>query len=238
MLWYKAWLETRSRFLVLFCGLTVLLSFGVLHGERQAEPWSTMSYYNFVLFANQRVLTLLWILAVSLLTMGGLLREQAVGASSFTLALPVSRSRLMAVRIGMGLIQALALAVVPSCAMYWVARTAGKAYAPSQLTFHLLLLLAGGSVFFAISVLISSLVEGEYTAPAVSLGLMLAIGLGLDGVKLRPYNPLKFMIGSEYADISTNLLIGSLPWINAVAWVLVAVLLLWIAVRAIAHRDF
>jgi ABC-2 type transport system permease protein len=238
MLWYKAWLETRARFLVSFVGLVTIFSCVVFYEEKEAESWSVMSYYNHVLLGNQMLLALLWVLAVTLLMMGGLLREHALGAASFTLALPVSRRRLMNVRIGMGLVQASALAIVPSCAMYVVALTIGKAYSPAQFAFHLVLLLTGGSIFFAIAVLTSSLIEGEYTAPAVSFGIAVLIALGLGSQRLKPFNPLEFMWGSEYLDRQTNLLMGQIPWVNAVIWLSLAAILLLLAVQTICRRDF
>src|SRR6266496_1216778 len=102
MLWYKAWLETRSRFLISLAGIVVLCSYIVYHGDREALPSTKLSYYYHVLHGGHVALCTMWVAAVTLLMMGGLLREKAVGASSFTLSLPVSRRQLMAVRICVG----------------------------------------------------------------------------------------------------------------------------------------
>ena len=238
MLLYKAWLETRARFLISFIGSIVLFSYLVYHSEHDAAPWAGMTYYNNVLGGDLAGLAMLWVLLVGLLLVGGLLREHASGSLYFTLALPVSRRRLMQARIAMGLAQAFALAVVPSCAMYLIASIVGRVFSPGQLAFHLVLLLSGGSVFFAMTVLISSTVEGEYTAPAVSLGLAFGIALGLDSPKLRPFNPMRFMMGMEYRDVHTELLAGPIPWANAAIWVGVAAVLLLLAVWVIRRRDF
>ena len=238
MLFYKAWLETRARFLVSFGGILTLCSWLVYHDDWHAEPWASVRYYNYVLTSNQAVCAVLCVLIVALLMMGGLVREHAIGSLPFTLALPVGRRRLMGVRIALGLAQAFALSVIPSCAMYAIASLVGKAYSLNQLAFHLVILLAGGSVFFAISVLVSVVVEGEYTAPAVSLGLALAIGLGLESAKLKPFNPLRFMMGSEYRNVATELLSGPIPWLSAVLWLTTAAALLLIAVELVRRRDF
>jgi hypothetical protein len=238
MLWYKAWLETRSRFLVMFIGVTVLFSVLVWHREIGAESWSGIGYYNDVLHSSQGMLALIWVPVICMLMMGGLLRENASGAASFTLTLPVSRNRLMGVRIGMGVLQALALGVFPSCCMYAVAHFTGKAYSPSQLAFHLLLLISGGSVFFGIAVLISSLIEGEYTAPAVALGIAIVMLMGLGEQELKPFNPAEFMMGSAYLDRHSNLLVGGFPWSIACIWLALSVALLVAATKFIARRDF
>jgi hypothetical protein len=220
MLWYKAWLETRSRFLVMFIGVIVLFSALVWHREMDAESWSGMGYFNDVLHSSQGMLALIWVPVVIMLMMGGLLRENASGAASFTLA------------------QALALGVLPSCCMYAVAHFTGKAYSPSQLAFHVLLLLSGGSVFFGLAVFTSSLIEGEYTAPAVALGIAMVMLMGLGEQQLKPFNPAEFMMGSAYLDRHSNLLVGAFPWAIACSWLALSAVLLFAATRFIARRDF
>jgi ABC-2 type transport system permease protein len=238
MLWYKAWLETRTRFSICLAGILILCSYSVFHGERQATSWVDGRYYNYVLSEGHALLALMWVFAVILLMMGGLLREEALGAAPFTLALPVSRQKTMAVRIAAGAFQGLILAVLPWCAMYLVASILGKTFSLPQTAFHLLLLLTGGSVFFAVSLLASSTLSGEYTPAVASFGTMLAIAAMLGDKKLRIFSPLAFMMGTEYFNPDTNLLVGPFPWAVAAVWLSVAVLLTWIAVRVITKRDF
>jgi hypothetical protein len=45
-----------------------------------------------------------------------------------------------------------------------------------QAAFHVVLLAGGGIVLYAIALLTSSLVEGEYTAPMVSFGILVLVG--------------------------------------------------------------
>ena len=236
-LWSRAWLETRVRFSICLAGILVLCSYTVFHGERQAEPWADLSYYYYVLSEGHAMLVVMWVLAVTLLMMGGLLREEALGSVPFTLALPVSRQRLMAIRIATGAVQAALLAIVPWCAMYLIASTLGNAFSLPQVTFYLLLLLTGGTVFFAIALLVSTVVSGEYTAPVVSFGVVFAIAVMLGG-KMRIFSPFAFMLGTEYSDLHTSLLVGPFPWAAAMIWLFLAALLTWIAVRIISKRDF
>jgi ABC-type transport system involved in multi-copper enzyme maturation permease subunit len=238
MLWYKAWLETRSRFLISLAGTVALCSVFVLHGDRDAIYEVGADYYNYVLFAGHQILVMMWALAVTLIMMGGLLRERATGSSAFTLALPVSRTRLMMVRICMGLAQAVVLAIVPWVAMFTVGSIFGKTHSVSQAAYYLMLLLGGGLVFFAMAVLISSLISGEYTAPVVSFGAAVVIAVALSSAALRPYNPWAFMTGSEYLNRQTNALLLPIPWLQAAIYVFLAGLLLALSVRVIQHREF
>ena len=154
-------------------------------------------YYNYVLFAGHQILVMMWALAVTLIMMGGLLREKATGSSAFTLALPVSRGRLMMVRICTGLAQAVTLAIVPWIAMFSVGSIFGKTHSFSQAAYYLVLLLGGGLLFFAMAVLVSSLISGEYTAPVVSFGVVIVTAVALSSAALRPYSPWEFMTGSR-----------------------------------------
>src|SRR5437016_14680800 len=100
--------------------------------------------------------------------MGGIVRENATGASLLTLSLPVSRALLLGVRVGVGVLEAIILAVVPWTAIFLVSSHAGVPTVVSQVGFYVLLLVAGGLVYFAMAILVSSLVECVYTASAMS----------------------------------------------------------------------
>ncbi len=54
MLWYKAWLETRSRFLISLIGMVVLCSVLVFHGDRHVIYDVKPDYYNYVFFVAHR----------------------------------------------------------------------------------------------------------------------------------------------------------------------------------------
>jgi len=238
MLWYKAWLETRSRFLISLIGMVALCSVFVLHGDRDAIYEVSVDYYNYVLFAGHQILVMMWVLAVTLIMMGGLLREKATGSSTFTLALPVSRKRHMMVRICTGLIQAAMLAIIPWVAMFSVGGIFGKTHSVSQAAYYLVLLLGGGLLFFAMAVLLSSLIGGEYTAPVVSFGAVIITAVALSGAALRRYSPWGFMTGSEYLNRQTNLLSWPIPWLQTAIYIFVAGLLLAISVRVIQQQEF
>jgi hypothetical protein len=144
----------------------------------------------------------------------------------------------MAVRIGMGALQASTIAIIPSCTMYLIAKAWGEAFSFSQTWFHLVLLLTGGALFFAIALLASSTISGEYTSPVVAFGILMLISATLGEKKLRLFSPLAFTLGTEYFDPHTNLLVGPIPWLEAGVWLCLAALLTWSAVRIVDRRDF
>jgi len=238
MLWYKSWLETRSRFMISLLGSVALCSFYVYHWDKEAMPYTKPEYYYYGLHGGHSLLCVLWVLTVTLLTMGGLLRERAAGTAPFTLALPVSRMRLMATRVSVGVLQAMALVIFPWSAMFLIGGLTGKTHSTYQAFFHIVLLAGGGIVFFGVAFLISSLVEGEYTAPIVSFGILLVVGVVLGNGSLRGYSPWDFIAGADYFDRTTGLLIGPIPWMHIVVSILLGALFVAISAKAIQTRDF
>lgn len=239
MLWYKAWLETRGRFLVSLCAITVIVAFFVSHSERLISPEPKRETF-FLLFFVHHYLMGLWIISVVLLGMGGLIRERAVGTSSFTLALPVSRARVAGVRIAMGVAQAILLAVLPWGVILFTTDVRGRAFPASQAAFYVLLLSSGGLVYFALAVLVSSLIEGEYTAPAVGYGLVILSGIMFSSIdSLRPYVDLwRFMGGDNHFNQASYLLSGPFPWLGALAALSIAALMLLASVAIVQKQEF
>ena len=103
MLWYKAWLETRSRFLTCLATLTIFCAVFVHHAQGLLRPeWTTD--YNRLLLVAQQFIVIMWVLAVVLLGMRGIVREKANGTSALSLTLPVSCAHLLGVRIAVGVL--------------------------------------------------------------------------------------------------------------------------------------
>jgi ABC-2 type transport system permease protein len=179
----------------------------------------------------------MWIMAVVLLGMGGLVREKAIGTSSLTLSLPVSRAHLLGVRIAIGVLEAITLGVVPWATIFLVSSAGGMPVEFRQVGFYVLLLVGGGLVYFAMAVLVSSLVEGEYTAPAVAFGLVFLTAILVD-VWLRRFNPWRLVTGDFYIDRNTYLLPRHFPWKGTVASLVVAASMLIASIRILREREF
>ena len=54
MLWYKAWLETRSRFLISLAGIAAVCCLWVFLQDRHTPPYIPIRYYYFVLYSGYR----------------------------------------------------------------------------------------------------------------------------------------------------------------------------------------
>src|SRR5437867_797909 len=136
MLWYKAWLDTRWRFLT-GLALLVMLAAGTVYGYRFVEELLPLSrqveaaaatsplirraleiqreYRGYVWWqAFRQNLSQMATLFAVLIGSGALLAQGSGASALFTLSLPVSRHRLVAVRAATGLAELLALAFVPA----------------------------------------------------------------------------------------------------------------------------
>ena len=242
MLWYKAWLETRGRFLACLITLTLFCFIFVHHaqeiafrGDGLSRPGGPADFYR-LLYVNQQFLVIMWVVSAVLLGMGGLVREKAVGVSTFTLSLPVSRARLFGVRVATGIFQAAALAILPWCAVFLASSSAGMPIRLSQVSSYILLLLGGGFSYFAMAILVSSFIEGEYTAPAISFGVVLLTAIAFDAW-LRPFSLWRLIAGDLSIDRHTFLL-SSFPSRGISASLAAALFMLLLALHRIRRRDF
>ncbi len=107
MLWYKAWLETRWRMLMPMGMILFVLAQNHSHGALDLQPgrvWDALAIF--------------WVIAPTMLAGTGIRTESPFRPTSglkdsmyFTLSLPVSRVKLLAVRAGMGLAEICAILV-------------------------------------------------------------------------------------------------------------------------------
>lgn len=191
MLWYKAWLETRFRFLVAAALVTGCSAFFVLgnpfilgtwrewqelHPHEVEQTWivrATIDYPYFIWhFIFRVLLQQLWALCAVLIGLGGLSRESAQGAAGFTLSLPVSRRRIVGVRAAVGGLEIAALGLIPAVSIPALSILIGKPYPVGQALSHALLMVLGGVVFFGLGVMLSTLIESEHTPALVGVAFV------------------------------------------------------------------
>jgi len=162
MLWQKAWLETRGRFLA-GLAISVIVGFGVIYDFRATERLlplvrnmdpgaldttgpigaaikegiaAQQTFRGFVWWQWYRQnLTYLVVIFGALLGAGGLLARSG-GATLFTLSLPVSRNRLIGTRAVIGLAELLAIAIVPSLVLPLLAPSIGQSYSVIDVMVH------------------------------------------------------------------------------------------------------
>ena len=244
MLWYKAWLESRTRFLLAvltiagFCACSVLLH---RDGVRMFDRPPTYLEYIWEL-VYKGYLRELFLLLTLLLGVGGLLRERDFGTASFTLALPVTRLRLISVRAVLGLAEVVVLSLLPALVIPSLSRLTRQSYPWSEaLQFAVLWAVVGGLIFM-MGFLASSLFGGEYTAPVVAfLGwLVYSVVADLPFFERHSLDVNDIMSGKgmPYFQQNGSLLAGPIPW-NALGAILLLVFnLVALSGRITRQQDF
>jgi ABC-type transport system involved in multi-copper enzyme maturation permease subunit len=248
MLWDKAWLESRARFLIsaaALIGLCLALVFvqSTLRARlaTTGAPLNTYAGYIHRVVYSGVARPLFAILAL-ILGLGGLLREREQGTAAFTLALPVRRWRLVAARAAIGLVEVTAITLIPALVIPAVSPVVHQSYPFSQAIQFSVLWVAAGTILFATSFLLSTMLAGQYTAFLVAWILLVCHTLVAALRPLRIYrlnlNWMQSGAGMPYFDPRTGTLIGPLPWMRLSIVMLVSLILLAAAARITERQEY
>jgi hypothetical protein len=255
MLWYKSWLETRWRFAIglvllilsacstvftypavvrLLSSATVPEMTGAL-GERVRDSIElSRSYRGYVWSqAVRQNLLQMWGLFAVLLGTGGLLRHGSGNGALFTMSLPVSRNRVLAVRAATGLAELLVLAVVPFLLFPLLSPAVGQSYDIADALTYAACLFIAGAVFFSLALLMSTVFSGVWRPLLIVLGV--ATVLGLSDLALRdvtPFNLFRVMSAEDYFRGH------GLPWLGLLASAAASAAMIYGAVINLARQDF
>src|SRR5206468_7598019 len=155
-----------------------------------------------------------------LLGSGGLLSDGGGRSPWFTLSLPVSRDRLLAVRVGAGLAELLVLALVPSLLIPMMSPAIGEAYPLRLALVHGACMFVAGTAFFSLTLLLST-VFTDFWRPLL-LACAVAIVLGsVEGALWSRYGIFRVMSAEAYFRG------GQLPWAGLMTSAAVSIALLY-----------
>ena len=247
MLWYKAWRESRARFLAAAIALVVLAVAFILSArttfpppELPKLPYTAFVYGN-IWNPGPRV----FVFVALVLGLGGLRRERAHATSALTLALPVSRLQLTATRALVGLLELAVLALIPALVIPTLSPLVVNQTYP---LLHALkfgaLFLSWGAVCFAVGFLWSTVLAGEYTATVACVLTPLAYivvyaNVSQGGRRFPSANPFEFMsTAGQVAHNGRGLLLDPLPWATMLILVTVAAGILFAAARVTKRQNF
>jgi hypothetical protein len=255
MLWHKSWLETRWRFLIglglLACSaagvvleypkvveLLAVVPAGDTGGElgrrirESAELARDYRGYVWSQWFGQHLVQA-WTLFAVLLGTGGLVSQASRGGALFTLSLPVSRRRLVAVRAAVGLVELLVLAVVPSLLIAALSPAIGQRFAIADAVVHSACLFIAGTVFFSLTSLLSTAFSDIWRPPLIVLLLAVVLGGSEQVVRdVGRFSVFSVMSAQRYFQGE------GLPWLGLVASAAASVALLYGAARNIERQDF
>lgn len=251
MLWRKAWLETRWRFLfgigLLLCSaIAVVFTYPQVQkllpmvsnefsgeiGRRireSAELAKSFRGFVWLQWFRQNSSEMVTLFAV-LLGTAGVLSHNSGGL--FTLSLPVSRERLLGARAATGLAELFALAFVPSLVIPLISPAIGEHYDFGSTLAHGICLFATGSVFFGLAFLLSTMFDDPWRPLLIALGVAIVIALAAQFTASPLLGVFRVMSGESYFRGS------GLPWAGIFASAAVAAALHYGALWSFARRDF
>lgn len=255
MLWRKAWLDTRWRFLI-GLGLLVMLACGNvfeypatarlmplaasiqtgggLVGRAIRDAIDTQrDFRGFIWWQWVRQnFTQLWTLLAILLGSGGLLGHGSSGAL-FTLSMPASRHRVIGVRAAACFGELLVLALVPSLVIPLFSPAIGERYSVVAAFVHALCMFVGGASVFSFALLMSTTFSDIWRPALITCAV--AIGLALVEAVVRqagPYGLFAVMSGERYFRAA------AVPWGGLLVSLAVTAALLYAAALNFSQQDF
>lgn len=244
MLIYKAWLETRWRFLAGLVLLAAIITYTVFQAPtvikaREQFRGEHILYAQYIwILLYKGYFQALWILAAVMLSLGGLWREKSSGVAGFTLSLPVSRRRLVLLRSAVGAAEAITLAIIPCILIWAISPLAGFSYPLREAVSHSILIAGGGLVFYGWGQLLSHLMQGEFSTPTLALSVCLVLFIAFKLLRLETYNPFDLMSGRYYLDPNTFLLYGALPWLPFSVFLVITIVLVIASIKIAEVRNF
>jgi hypothetical protein len=233
MLWHKGWLETRFR-LLFTLGFTTLILV-LQHSIRTATPPGKNAALGLIMFSNPTLV----LMVCALLGGAGIVTQPSLqatkglhGSTLFTLALPVSRLRLLAVRASIGWLESVGVIGALCCGM-WLVSPAFRAMAtPVEMLEYAGTLITCASALYCLSVLLATFLDDQWRA----WGTMIA-SAALWWLSIHTPFPASADIFRAMRE-GSPLIAHTIPW-TAMAFSLgLAAILFFAALKVVQTREY
>lgn len=248
---FKAWRESRARFLLsagtiaTLCTTVVLFNVQMRNNPgRVPHGFKALTYnehvYHFIYSGTAKGLFSVLVLLIGL---GGLLRERSRGTAPFTLALPASRTRLILSQVAVGSLEVIAIAALPLLLIPTLSPLVHESYPASESLHFALLWSTGGLMIFGASFLCSVLFTGDYTALIVAFLALFGVPLVARLPVVEAYQVNFLMTMGEFGTMHWNpehtlLLPSPMPWIRVLMFCGLSAAFLWIALMVTKRQQF
>src|SRR5262249_17408227 len=142
---------------------------------------------------------------------GSLLSQSSGTGVLFTLSLPASRRRMLAIRGAAGLAELFVLALVPALLISVVSPMVGERYGVGTAVVHGVCLFGAGSVFFSLAFMLSTSFNDLWRPLLIALAVVVVAGLAEAAGGFSTYGIFRVMSGETYFRT------GALPWTGLIA---------------------
>jgi hypothetical protein len=254
MLWYKWWRDTRWALLI-GLALMIAMSAALVLGEYESAKWLTrlqrrfggalpeamamLNSYPGYIWARLFRDNLLDVWSVWAIMMGSIFtaRDGYAGISGltpqFTLSLPVTRRRLLAMAAATGVLELAVLSIGPFLLIPLLSSLIGQSYRVKDAVIYALLMAVGGLVLFSFSFLLTTILNNTWLANGIGLVVYFTL-FSRAGIAESPgWNIVyRTMSGQSY------FLNGQIPWGGLCLSMGLAVGIFYLSVRIFERRDF
>lgn len=165
MLWHKGWLETRFRLLFTLGFTTLILVLQYSARTATPPPGGKSAAFGLVMFSNPTLV----LMVCALLGGAGIVTQPSLqatkglhGSTLFTLSLPVSRLRLLAVRASIGWFEAAGVIGALCCGLWLVSPAFRAAATPVEMLEYAGTLIACASALYCLSVLLATFLDDQW----------------------------------------------------------------------------
>ena len=233
MLWYKGWLETRFRLLFILVISTVVLF--LQHSAARAAPQPRLNGLatGQIMFVGP----MLAMMGCAMLGGAGIATQPSLQASKglhgstlFTLSLPVSRLRLLAIRASTGWLAMVALVAVLCCEMWLVSPGLSTMGTEVEMVEYAGTLIACASAVYGLSVLLATFLDDQWR----TWGTMMVTGV-LWWLSSHIQLPAS---ANLFRGMGSPLLAHTVPWGAMAFSVALAAVLLVAALKVAQAREY
>jgi hypothetical protein len=240
MLWYKGWLETRFRLLFVFGFYVVSLLAMSLVKPPQSSPFARLipqeqlkAFLGFGFATYPVAMASLMLAAAGIATQSSFQQTKGLaGSTLYTLSLPVSRLRLLAVRAVLGWLETAAF-IGALCLLMWMAvpqvRAAVK---PEEMAGYAVTLIFCSSGIYAIPMLLATFLD--------DLGRMLGsapVFAALWWILRHTPLPASMDLFRAMGE-SSPLVAHAMPWMAMAFSISLAAVLFFLALKIVQRREY
>jgi hypothetical protein len=232
MLWHKAWLETKFKFWLSLA--TVVFFATVFHSMPAKAPNAAAAAAAFGLATSTMVMVIcVWLAGAGINTQPAFQAVKGLhGSTLFTLSLPASRLRLIAVRAGAGWLEMSGLLAL-WCGANWLVVPAVRTSVTAMGMFqYVITLFACTSVLYFLSVLLGAFLDDQWRMYGTMLGAG-ALGLASISLPLPAFADIVRAVGE-----TSPLIAHTLPWSTMAFSVGVAAILFGATVKIARSREY
>lgn len=227
MLWYKGWLETRFRLAFVLAVVTFML-FVQSSASNRGDAGAVIAASGFSV-----LLICVFLAAAGIATQQSLQAAKGLhGSTLFTLTLPVSRFRLLAVRAGLGWLE-MSAGVVWLCSLLWfLFPTIRERTTPREMVEYATVLIACGSAPYCVPVLLATFLDDLWRVWA---SLMCYAALWSLANRIPALASVNFFLAM--GDRSP-LLTHTMPWTAMASALGLAAVLFFAALKVVQTREY